>query len=96
VYLGLNDSNAAEDQFEAAVLLQPGSSDAQINLAKALIHQKKFAEAVELLEVVAEPSSRDPEIFELLAQAYSSLGRRQEAQRAQLRAKALQNSKRPQ
>ena len=96
VYLGLNDSNAAEDQFEAAVLLQPGSSEAQINLAKALIHQKKFAEAVELLEVVAEPSSRDPEIFELLAQAYSSLGRWQEAQRARLRAKALQNSKRPQ
>jgi arylsulfatase A-like enzyme/Flp pilus assembly protein TadD len=96
VYLGLNDSNAAEDQFEAAVLLQPGSSDAQINLAKALIHQKKFAEAVELLEVVTEPSSRDPEIFELLAQAYSSLGRWQEAQRARLRAKALQNSKRPQ
>jgi choline-sulfatase len=96
VYLGLNDSNAAEDQFEAAVLLQPGSSDAQINLAKALIHQKKFAEAVELLEVVTGPSSRDPEIFELLAQAYSSLGRWQEAQRARLRAKALQNSKRPQ
>jgi choline-sulfatase len=96
MYLGLNDSNAAEDQFEAAVLLQPGSAKAQINLAKALIHQKKFAEAVELLEVVAEPSSRDPEIFELLAQAYSSLGRRQEAQRAQLRAQALQNSKRPQ
>jgi tetratricopeptide (TPR) repeat protein len=96
VYLGLDDSSAAEDQFEAAVLLQPGSSDAQINLAKALIHQKKFAEAVELLEVDAEPSSRDPEIFELLAQAYSSLGRRQEAQRAQLRARALQNSKRPQ
>ncbi|MGB7461507.1 MAG: sulfatase-like hydrolase/transferase [Candidatus Acidiferrum sp.] len=96
VYLGLNDSNAAEDQFEAAVLLQPGSSDAQINLAKALIHQKKFAEAVELLEVVTEPSSRDPEIFELLAQAYSSLGRRQEAQRAQLRAKALQNAKQSQ
>jgi arylsulfatase A-like enzyme/Flp pilus assembly protein TadD len=96
VYLGLDDSSAAEDQFEAAVLLQPGSSDAQINLAKALIHQKKFAEAVELLEVDAEPSSRDPEIFKLLAQAYSSLGRRQEAQRAQLRARALQNSKRPQ
>ena len=96
VYLGLNDSNAAEDQFEAAVLLQPGSSEAQINLAKALIHQKKFAEAVELLEVVAEPSSRNPEIFELLAQAYAGLGRRQDAQRAQLRAKALQNSKRPQ
>ena len=75
MYLGLNDSNAAEDQFEAAVLLQPWEFRRQINLAKALIDQKKFAEAVELLEVVTEPSSRDPEIFELLAQAYSSLGR---------------------
>ncbi len=96
VYLGLNDSKAAEEQFEAAVLLQPGSSEAQLNLAKALVNQKKFAEAMELLEVVAEPSSRNPEIFELLAQAYTSLGRRQDAQRAQLRAKALQNSKRSQ
>jgi choline-sulfatase len=96
VYLGLSDSNAAEDQFEAAVLLQPGSSEAQINLAKTLIHQKKFTEAVELLEAVAEPSSRNPEIFELLAQAYAGLGRRQDAQRAQSRAKALRNSNRPQ
>ena len=96
VYLGLNDANAAEDQFEAAILLQPGSSEAQLDLAKALIRQKKYADAVELLEPVAGPSSRDPEMFELLAQAYVGLGRRQDAQRAQLRAKALQKSKRPQ
>jgi len=62
------------------VLLQPGSSEAQINLAQTLMRQKKFVEAAELLEAVAEPSSRNPEIFELLAQAYSSLGRRQDAQ----------------
>ena len=96
VYLGLNDSNAAEEQFEAAVLLQPGNSEAQIPLAKTLIRRKKFTETVELLEAVAEPSNRNPEIFELLAQAYASLGRRQEAQRAQLRAKALRESKQPQ
>jgi arylsulfatase A-like enzyme/Flp pilus assembly protein TadD len=95
VYLGLNDLNAAEDQFEAAVLLQPGNSEAQINLAKTLIRRKKFAEAAELLEAVAEPSSSNPEIFELLAQAYGGLGRRQDAQRAQLRAKTLRESKRP-
>jgi choline-sulfatase len=96
VYLGLNDANAAEDQFEAAVLLQPGSTEAQIALAKALIRQKKFADAADLLELVAGASSRDPEIFELLAQAYFGVGRRQDAQRAQLRAKALRKSKRPQ
>jgi choline-sulfatase len=96
VYLGLHDANAAQDQFEAAVLLQPGSKEAQLNLAKALIRQKKFAEAVELLELVAEPSSGNPEVFELLARAYAGLGRRQDAQRAQLRAKLLQKSQRPQ
>src|SRR3989440_2232344 len=56
VYLHLNDLNAAEDQFETAVLLEPGSSEAQIDLAKALIRQKKFADAVELLEPVAGSS----------------------------------------
>jgi arylsulfatase A-like enzyme/Tfp pilus assembly protein PilF len=96
VYLKLNDASAAEDQFEAAVLLQPGSSEAQIELAKVLIRQKKFADTVELLETVAETSNRNAEIFELLAQAYSGLGRRQDAERAQLRAKSLQKSKQPQ
>jgi predicted Zn-dependent protease len=92
----LNDLNAAEDQFESAVLLEPGSSEAQIELAKALIRQKKFADAVELLELVAGASNRDPETFELLAQAYIGAGRRQDAQSAELRAKALQKSNRPQ
>jgi predicted Zn-dependent protease len=96
VYLSLNNLNAAEDQFGAAVLLQPGNSDAQINLAKTLLRRKKFAEAAELLEAVAEPSNRNPEIFELLAQAYAGLGRRQDALNAKLRARALQNTERPQ
>src|SRR5260370_1420354 len=96
VYLRLDDSKAAEDQFEAAVLLQPGSSEAQIDLAKALIRQKKFADAVELLEPIAGSSGGDPERFALLAKAYAGLGRRQDAQRAELRAKALQKSKQPQ
>jgi len=77
--------------------LQPGNSEAQIPLAKTLIRRKKFTETVELLEAVAEPSNRNPEIFELLAQAYASIGPAgQEAQRAQLRAKALRESKQPQ
>ncbi len=96
VYLRLGDLKAAEDQFEAAVLLQPGSSQAQLNLAEALIRQRKFADAVELLEPIAGSSSSDPEIFKLLAEAYAGLGRLQDAQRAELRAKALQKSKRPQ
>ncbi|HET7109056.1 MAG TPA: sulfatase-like hydrolase/transferase [Candidatus Acidoferrum sp.] len=94
VYSGLGELKAAEDQFEAAVLLQPGSSEAQINLARTLMRRKEFAEAAELLEAVAEPSNKNPEIFELLAQAYTGLGRRQEAERARLRAKELRGAKR--
>ena len=96
VYLSLNDLKEAEDQLEAAVLTQPGSVEAQIGLAKALIRQKKFADAVELLERIAGASSSGPEMFQLLSDAYAGLGRRQEAERAASRAKALQKSKRPQ
>jgi arylsulfatase A-like enzyme/Tfp pilus assembly protein PilF len=96
VYLRLNDLQAAQDQFEEAILLRPGSSEAQIELAKALNRQKKFADAVELLEPVAGSSSSDREMFVVLAEAYTGLGRRQDAQRAESRARALQKSKRPQ
>jgi choline-sulfatase len=96
VYLRLNDSKAAEDQFEAAVLMQPGSAEAQVELSKALIRQKKFSDAVELLEPIVESSSNDSEMLAVLAEAYRGLGRRQDAHRAELRAKALQKSKRPQ
>src|SRR6266481_1037360 len=96
VYLSLNDLKEAEDQLGAAVLTQPGSVEAQIGLAKALIRQKKFADAVELLEPIAGASSSGPEMFQLLSDAYAGLGRRQEAERAASRAKALQKSKRPQ
>jgi arylsulfatase A-like enzyme/Flp pilus assembly protein TadD len=96
VYLSLGDAKAAEDQLEAAVLSQPGSAKAQTGLAKALIRQKKFADAVELLETIADSSNSDPEIFQLLSEAYAGLGRRQDAERAASRAKALQKSKRPQ
>jgi predicted Zn-dependent protease len=98
VYLSLDDLKAAEDQLEAAVLSQPGSTEAQAGLAKALIRQRKFADAVELLEPIAGASSSDPEMFDLLAEAYAGLGRGQDARRAQWRAKALQKlkSKRPQ
>ncbi len=96
VYLSLDDAKAAEDQLEAAVLSQPGSAEAQTGLAKALIRQKKYGDAVELLEPIVGSSNNDPEMFQVLSEAYGGLGRRQDAQRAASRANALQKSKRPQ
>lgn len=95
VYFRSNDLKAAQDQFEAAVLLQPGSVEAQMSLAKVLISQKKFADAVELLEPMAGSLRKNPEVFELLVEAYTGLGRRQDAQRAEYRARSAQKSKRP-
>jgi choline-sulfatase len=96
VYFRSNNLEAAQDQFEAAVLLQPGSVEAQVSLAKALISQKKFGDALQLLEPLAESLSSERKVFELLAETYAGLGRRLEAQRAESRAKALQKSKPPQ
>jgi tetratricopeptide (TPR) repeat protein len=93
VYEGLKDLKAAEEQFEAAVLLQPGSTEGQIELAKTLIQRREFSDAAELLEA-AETSNRNAEIFQLLAEAYAGLGRRQEAERAREKAKSLRESKR--
>jgi tetratricopeptide (TPR) repeat protein len=95
VYFRLNDPKEAQDQFEAAAILQPQSAEAWIELAKVLIAQKKFAEAAEQLEQMAESEGNNPELYELLAQAYTGLGKPQEAQRARAKSRASQKSKRP-
>jgi len=89
VYLHSNDAKAAEEQFEVALFLQPGSVEAQIGLAKALLAEKKFADAAGLLEESAKSSSENAEVFELLAKAYSGLGKPASAQQAANRARTL-------
>lgn len=96
IYFRLNDPKAAQDQFEAAAILQPQSVEGWIQLARVLIAQKKFAEAAEQLEQMAESEGNNPELYELLAQAYTGLGKPQEAQRARAKSKPVQKSKRPQ
>lgn len=89
VYLGLKDPKAAEDQFEAALLTNPSSTDAQLGIAQAEILDKRFADAVQQLQPLAKGTHANAEIYELLAQAYAGLGKTAEADRARLRAKAL-------
>ena len=95
VYLRSNDAKAAEDEFEAALLLQPGSVEAQIGLARTLLREKKFADAAELLGESRTSASDNADIFELLAQAYTGLGKPVQAQQAADRAKKLRGSKTP-
>src|SRR5207237_5472773 len=75
VYLKSNDATAAEDEFEAALLLQPASAEAQIGLAKALLREKKFADAAEFLEESTKSLDSNADLLELLEQAYAGLGK---------------------
>jgi len=93
IYLRSGNAEAALNQFEEAVVLQPDNVEAKTNLSQVLIHQKKFEDAAELLEPLATSDSKDADVFALLAQAYKGLGKLNNAQRAAQRAKALQKSK---
>jgi choline-sulfatase len=93
VYLDLRDSKAAEDQFEAALLLQSGSVEAQLGLADAQMAEGNFAEAAQSLEALSKAQPKNADVFDLLAKAYSGLGRKAEAQQAEARAKLLQGQK---
>ena len=89
VYEGLKDFKAAEDQLEAALLLQPASVEAQLALAAAQIDDGNFADAAQQLEPLSKAQPKTAEVFELLAKAYSGLGKSEEAHRAEQRATLL-------
>ena len=92
VYLSLKDAKAAEDQFEAALLLQSNSLEAELGLARAKILQGRPAEAAAQLEALAKSHPKNPELFELLSQAYTSLGKTTEAHQADARADQLREA----
>src|SRR5207253_1564921 len=83
VYLGLKDPKAAEDQAEAALLLQPESVDAAIAVAHAQIADRRFADAVDTLKPFSESRSATAELFEVLSQAYAGAGKEADAKHAQ-------------
>jgi predicted Zn-dependent protease len=91
VYLKLNDPKAAEDQFEAAQLLDSKSVEAQLGSAEAQIAENNFAEALPPLQALAQAENKNPKVFELLARAYRGLGKASEAQQAEARAASLSN-----
>jgi len=92
VYLALKNVKAAEDQFDAALLLQP-SIEAQLVIAKARITAENFNEAAQQLVALSKSQPGNAKVFELLAEAYSGLGKKVEAQRAAARATLLRARK---
>ena len=95
VYLGLKDTKAAEDQFEAALLMQPQNEEAQLWLARTQMASGNFTEALRQLEPLTKSQPDNAEVFELLAQGYSGLGEKAQAERAESRARALRKNRQP-
>jgi predicted Zn-dependent protease len=85
---------AAEDEFESSLQLNPASEDGQIGLARALLAEKKFTDAVEFLKISTE-ENKNAELFELLAKSYTALGNTEQANRAIKRAQSLRAANAP-
>jgi predicted Zn-dependent protease len=94
VCLGLNDPKTAEDQLEAALLVDPNNSETQFLLAKAQIAQKEFSDAASGLEALTKSQRGNPDIYDLLSQAYTGLGKEILAQEALAKAAQLRKNRR--
>jgi predicted Zn-dependent protease len=84
------DRVAAEDQFEAVLLLDPVNRDALLGLAQEHLEDRRFADVVELLEPHVKDASASVDELQVLAQAYASLGRTADAEKVRAQMKTLQ------
>jgi predicted Zn-dependent protease len=84
------DRVAAEDQFEAILLLDPVNRDALLGLAQEHLEDRRFADVVELLEPHVKDASASVDELQVLAQAYASLGRTADADKVRAQIKTLQ------
>ena len=92
IYFRLHDAKDAQDQLEAALLLQP-SVEVKLKLAEVLLAQNRYAEAIEDLKPLTTPRSRCADVYDLLARAYTGLHEKEDAQQAQDRANLLRMKK---
>lgn len=83
------DWEGAEAAARRAIALDPNNPDAYRELAVALLHQGKDAEALEAAERAAELDPEDADARMLMAFAFEGLGRKEEMLRAVERAAEL-------
>ena len=94
--LELKELKAAEDEFEAALLLRPENKEARLGKAKALFAAGKFLEVVRQLEPMRQGAqTSDVAVFELLAQSYAALGDKEKAEQSKNRAEKMRGTPRP-
>jgi choline-sulfatase len=92
IYFRLHNLRAAQDQLEAAVLVQ-STFEVEMKLGDVLLAQEKFEEARDHLLTATKLDPNSSEAFELLARAYLGLHKNQQASAAQYRAKILRTRK---
>ncbi len=95
VDLRLKDLKAAADEFEAALLLKPENSEAQLGKAKVQLASGKFSEATKQLEAMEISQPGNAEILDLLVQSYTALGEKEKAEQVEKRATTMRNDSRP-
>jgi choline-sulfatase len=91
VYFRLHELNAAQDQLEAALLMQ-STVEAETKLGEILLARENFDEAREHLLAAVKLDSTSAEAYDSLARAYLGLHKTTEANAAQNRAGALRVS----
>lgn len=92
IYLELKDAKAAEDQFEAATLLDSKNLDAQIGIARCEMVEGNQTAALGQLKALSLSHPKNAQVFDLLAQVFRSLGKDNEAQQAEARARLLRRN----
>jgi len=90
VYLALSNANAAEDQFEAALLVRSNSVVAKMGVAASQVAEGRFADALPGLLQLSRSSPNNSEVFHLLAQTYRGMSKNVEAEQAEAKAKRLE------
>jgi len=73
-YGSIEDSIAAESAYRMAVLLDPGTLDWKMGLARSLFQQQRYADAAALCERLIERNPTDAKLWMLQANAFIGLG----------------------
>ena len=76
IYLKMRNGQAAEDRFEAVLLLQPANLEAEIGVAKANLTEGDFEEALAVLKPLSKSHRENVEIWRLLNQAHRAAAKR--------------------
>ena len=91
----MGNLKAAQDQFEAAVFLEPKNAEGRMELARVLLQNQRPADALDQLTQAARIAPGNADVQDLMAQAYSVLGQADLARKASARATLLRKKKAP-